>query len=91
MAHAAATATPADWPWHLWLISIGVVLLWAAGYAIACWLWPFTRCGRCKGTGRRPSPTGKAWGPCRKCKGKAARIRTGRKTFNWLKITSEEA
>lgn len=70
---------------------IAAALLWAAGYAVACWLWPFTRCSWCEGTGKRTSPSGKNWGPCRHCKGKGARIRTGRKIFNWLKVTSKEA
>lgn len=88
---ATATATAAGWPWQTWLVLIGLGLLWAAYYVVACWLWPFAKCSRCDGTGKRKSPSGKNWGPCRRCKGKAARIRTGRKIFNRLKITSEEA
>ncbi len=91
MALSAATATAEGWSWQTWLILFGGGMLWVAGYAVACWLWPFTKCKKCDGSGRRKSPSGKNWGPCRRCKGKASRIRTGRKIFNYLKVTSEEA
>ncbi len=91
MVPIAATATTHGLSGQTWLILIGLGLLWVAGYAVACWLWPFTACPKCGGTGKWKSPSGKNWAPCRRCKGKAARIRTGRKIFNWLKITSEEA
>lgn len=90
-ATTTPAATPAEWSWQIWLVLIGAVLLSVAGYAVACWLWPFTRCRRCDGTGRRMSPSGKNWGSCRRCKGKAARLRAGRKIFNYLKVTAEEA
>lgn len=91
MALSAATATATGWSWQTWLILIGLALLWAAGYAFACWFWPFTRCKKCEGTGKRKSPSGKAWRKCRRCKGSATRIRTGRLIFNWLHVTKEEA
>jgi hypothetical protein len=71
------------------LILLGLVLLVAAGYALACWWWPFTSCPRCKGTGRSKSPTGKNWRKCRRCKGTATRVRLGRRVFNWLQVTKE--
>ncbi len=91
MTLTAATATAAGLPWHAWLVLTGVVLIWAAVYAFACWLWPFTRCRRCGGTGKRMSPSGKNWRTCPRCKGKAARLRLGRKISNWLKVTQEQA
>lgn len=91
MIPSAATATPAEWPWQAWLILIGLGLLWVAYKAIQCWLWPFAKCSKCDGTGKWMSPTGKNWATCRRCEGKARRLRTSRKIFNYLKITSEEA
>jgi hypothetical protein len=90
MTLAAATATSGGLPWQAWLILIGAALIWVAGYALACWIWPFTACRRCGGAGRHKSPTGKAWRKCRRCKGSASRIRTGRRIFNWLRVTKAE-
>lgn len=87
----AATATTGGLPWHAWLILICAALFSLAGYAAACWLWPITDCRKCGGSGKHRSPTGKAWRKCRRCKGSGSRIRTGRKAFNWFKITSKEA
>lgn len=91
MTPTAATATAGELPWQAWLILIGAGPVWLACYAFTCWLWPFTRCRRCAGTGKRMSPSGKNWRTCPRCKGKAARLRTGRKIFNWLKVTTKEA
>jgi len=89
-ASPAATATPGV---HLsagqWLLLILSVLLVAAGYATACWWWPFMACTHCDG-GKIRSPSGKAWRRCRRCKGSGARIRTGRRIFNWLHVTMKE-
>lgn len=54
-----------------WLI----VLLLLAGYLVACRIWPYASCGRCQGSGRSPSPSGKAWRPCTRCKGSGRRRR----------------
>jgi hypothetical protein len=63
-----------------WLIGIGLIAVaWHAG---ACWLWPFTVCGKCKGSGARRSPSGKNYGRCRKCKGSPERLRLGRRFYN---------
>ncbi len=29
-----------------------LALMWLAGYAVACWFWPFTACGRCNGAAK---------------------------------------
>jgi hypothetical protein len=47
------------------LALVGAV--WVVGYVITCAVWPYRRCGRCEGTGKRRSPSGKAWRPCRRC------------------------
>jgi len=58
-----------------------LALLATAGYLLACTWWPYTACGRCHGTGKHRSPSGKAWRPCRRCKGSGRRVRVGRRLF----------
>jgi DnaJ-class molecular chaperone len=58
--------------------------VWVAGYLVACRIWPYTDCRKCKGGGRFRSPSGKAWRLCRRCKGSGTRIRTGRKIWDKL-------
>lgn len=57
----------------------------AAGYVVACAIWPFAACRWCSGTGKRRSPTGKAWRPCGRCGGKGRRVRLGRRIFEALR------
>lgn len=66
-------------------------LAWVAGYAVACALWPFAACRRCKGSGKRRSPSGRAYGRCRKCRGKGERVRTGRRVFVALSVLKKDA
>lgn len=73
------------------LIAAGLALVWAAGYVVACAIWPFAACGRCKGTGKRRSPTGKAWRRCGRCKGGGSRLRVGRHVWNYLHTKSKDA
>ncbi|MQA16950.1 MAG: hypothetical protein GEV09_23305 [Pseudonocardiaceae bacterium] len=49
-----------------------------AGYIAACAIWPFARCRWCTGSGRKRSPTGRAWRDCGHCRGTGRRIRPGR-------------
>jgi hypothetical protein len=65
------------------LILIGLGLAWLGGYAVACWLWPYTSCHWCSGRGVRVSPSGKRYGTCRHCKGKRV-LRLGRRIWNFL-------
>lgn len=57
---------------------------WLGGYAVACWIWPFRNCRRCKGTARIMSPSGKAFRACRRCKASGRRLRAGRWVFNYF-------
>jgi hypothetical protein len=65
-----------------WVIGIGLILFLAGAYPASCWLWPFTNCGWCKGTGRKGRKDGKVWRPCRHCGGLGKRLRFGRWLFN---------
>lgn len=66
----------------VWAVLAGVVYL--AGYFMACALWPYTSCRRCKGAGNKRSPSGRHWRPCGRCKGSGTRVRTGRRVWNFL-------
>ena len=83
---AAATATP---------LPLGTVALVAlallAGYALACWLWPFAAHGRCNGTGKRRSPSGKAWRTCRGCGGSGRKVRLGRRAWTFAANTRSDS
>jgi len=65
-------------------LAILAALLWLAGYAIACWIWPFKACRRCEGNGKLRSPSGKAWRRCKRCGGSGGRLRAGRWIYNHL-------
>lgn len=73
--HQAATA----------LILIPVVV--TLGYIAVCAVWPYTACPRCQGTGKRRSPSGRAWRHCRRCDGTGTRLRLGRRAWNHYRRT----
>ncbi len=75
---AAATATDTLPAW--WLVA--AALLWGAGYVLACAVWPFVGHGHCDGTGKRRSPGGKAWRPCKGCGGTGRKVRAGRRLWS---------
>ena len=59
-----------------------VLLVVTAGYGLSCWLWPFTACRRCYGTGRLRSPIGRVFRHCPRCDGTGQRLRAGRHLVN---------
>lgn len=77
------------------LAGLGVVivaaLVVAAGYAASCVLWPFAGCWHCDGTGQHRSPTGRAWRPCRRCRGTGARVRAGRQLVTVIRRSHHRA
>jgi hypothetical protein len=64
--------------------AILAAVLWAAGYLCACAWWPYAACRWCSGAGRKMSPSGKYWRPCRRCKGSATRVRFVRRVWDRL-------
>jgi hypothetical protein len=51
-----------------------LLILAAAGiWAIRAWFWPYTRCGRCDGTGRNRGSGTRRFGLCKKCGGSGRR------------------
>ncbi|GAA4554371.1 hypothetical protein [Pseudonocardia xishanensis] len=59
------------------LLALGVLIV----YVAACAWWPYAACRRCSGSGKRRSPTGKAWRPCWRCEGTGRRVRFGRRIY----------
>jgi DnaJ-class molecular chaperone len=74
---------------YLVLAAVGIAA--AVGYVIACAFWPFAACRRCTGSGKRRSPSGKAWRKCRRCRGSGERLRTGRRVWNYFAQMRREA
>jgi hypothetical protein len=75
------------------LVTVATVALfgWAALYALGCWIWPFASCRRCAGSGKRRSPSGRAWRRCKRCKGSGARVRLGRRLYNAARRRARDA
>lgn len=67
------------------LAAIAVGLVWAGGYVVACAIWPFGDCSRCGGSGKRRSPSGRAFRRCPKCSGTGARLRVGNRIYNYFR------
>lgn len=61
-----------------------VLALLAAGalYLLACRIWPFGPCFRCKGAGKFHPPGGRSFRRCPRCKGSGMRQRFGTQVLN---------
>ena len=62
---------------------IAATVLAALVYATSCTFWPISACGRCEGTGKHRSPSGRAWRACSRCTGTGGRLRLGRRLWNF--------
>lgn len=69
---------------HPWRLIIGAVVIAVIVYALACAVTPFTQCRRCDGNGKYRKPGGRAWHPCKRCKGSGHRLRWGRHVTNYI-------
>ncbi|GLW31236.1 hypothetical protein [Actinoplanes regularis] len=78
----AATATTETTMIGVLILALALVTL---GYALGCWLWPFSDCRKCHGTGKRRSLFGRSFGLCRRCHGDGKRLRIGRRIINSLR------
>lgn len=66
------------------LTLLGLAGLVLAGYLISLRLWPIKTCGRCDGSGKVRSPSGRAWRTCKRCAGTGGRLRIGRRVMDGL-------
>jgi hypothetical protein len=64
------------------LLSLAITV----GYGIACWIWPFRACRKCRGSGRFHTPRrlrraglGRGIRQCRRCDATGLRLRAGRR------------
>lgn len=71
------------------LAFVGLLIL-GFGNWVASMFWPFTSCGKCDGSGRRSSPSGRNYGRCRRCKGAGERLRFGRRVINRLGVAKDK-
>jgi hypothetical protein len=69
---------------HPWRLIIGAVVIALLAYALACAVTPFAQCRRCDGNGKYRKRTGRAWHPCKRCKGAGYRLRWGRHVTNYI-------
>lgn len=87
----APSGAQPDQPIRPWEATVGTLILLALGalllYITACAVWPFTAHRPCHGTGKRRSPGGKAWRPCRGCAGTGRRVRVGRRVYELFRST----
>jgi hypothetical protein len=69
------------------LIWTGIGLLIVAGYGLACWWRPYADCWCCKGVGKhyreKDGKRMKTFRKCRWCRGTSARLRIGRRVYNY--------
>jgi hypothetical protein len=64
----------------------GLVVYYASSY----WLWPYTTCGRCKGTGKHKALWGgNAFRLCKRC-GHGMRLRAGRRIYNFVRARRKD-
>lgn len=68
-------------------LAVLVLVVVAVGYLLTCWIWPFGRCPRCKGLGKRKAPLGRVYRICLPCEGTGYRVRIGRRVINHLRAT----
>lgn len=64
------------------VVLVGLVAAAGLVYAGSCWLYPFRKCGRCTGTGKRERPDREVFALCRRCQGSGRRLRIGRRVYN---------
>ncbi len=73
------------------LLAVALVAVLAAGYAVACWANPFTRCWRCRGDGQLQGAARvlqlSLERRCHRCRGTGRARRLGRTAWeNWRAI-----
>jgi hypothetical protein len=90
-------ATSTNMPEMSVVLFAGIALFVTVGYAVGCWIKPFTVCHRCAGSGTAAPTTldrlrGRVTSPralrgrpdCRHCRGSGLRLRIGRRLVNHI-------
>jgi hypothetical protein len=60
------------------------ILAGGAVYALLCWVRPFAKHRRCKGSGARQTLILRRLRMCKRCKGSGLVLRRGRAVFNYF-------
>lgn len=64
---------------------------WLVYYGSSCWIWPYTKCLKCKGARiYRAWWGGDAFRPCPRCGGSGSRLRFGRWIYNRLRKVGKD-
>lgn len=61
-------------------LAIGALLY----YCSSCLFWPYGKCLRCDGGGKKKAMWGGGFRMCGRCSGGGRRLRIGRRIFNYL-------
>lgn len=71
------------------LVLAGLVALGA--WTVSLYAHPFTKCGRCGGSGVNKGSSGKRYGLCKACGGSRRKQRLGSKTLHrWIQSAASE-
>ncbi len=71
--------------------AILVALLMLLAWLVSLYVYPFTGCGRCHGTGLNKGSNGKRFGTCKRCGGSRRRQRIGSRALHrWVRSTKSE-
>jgi hypothetical protein len=71
----------------LLLIALAALVAWL----LSLYVYPFTACGRCRGTGLNKGSSGKRFGMCTSCGGSRRKQRLGSKTLHrWVRAAKSE-
>lgn len=73
------------------LLLAELALAWLVFYAVSCRWWPWARCLRCHGDGRRRRDDRKVWRTCPRCHGTGRRLRIGRRILNHMSAEAHAA
>ncbi|MFJ1537737.1 hypothetical protein ACIODS_04265 [Micromonospora chalcea] len=67
------------------LTATATAALIALAYYVECAVFPWGKCRKCQGNGKKMSPAGRHWRDCRRCKGTGRRMRVGRRVWRYLR------
>jgi hypothetical protein len=74
-----------------WTVVVLVALAAFAAWAVSLYAHPFTKCGKCSGSGVNKGSTGKKFGICKACGGTRRKQRLGSRTLHrWVRSAKSE-
>jgi DnaJ-class molecular chaperone len=64
-----------------WARLLGLAFTAAVGYRVSLWIWPYTYCRKCGGSGRNSGSNRRRFGACPRCGGSGRKERFGVRLF----------